>query len=165
MNDMNAMNDEQNPETLTRILERYAISYEVRGESSVLRDHTVRQVGYLVDLYGSDGSPLAAGDERCQEIFRGLSKIARGILPPEGEDCCVSIEGFHPQLHFGVGGNRHGSVRLEMQVRHRHEIDRPVDAGEAQALKALLARLEALVGRGGRRSRGKAGAPAATPTG
>jgi len=161
---MSDMNDEQGPE-ITRILERYAISYEVRTQWSVLRDHTLRQVGYLVDLYGSDGSRLAAGDERCQEIFRGLSKIARGILPPDEGDCCISIEGFHPQLHLGVGGNGHGSVRLEMHVRHRHEIDRPVDAGEAQALKALLARLEALVGRGGRRSRAKTGAAPATPTG
>ena len=51
------MSDTPGPETLIS---------EIRPAWSVLRDRTLRQVGYVVDLYGTDGSALEAGDRRSR---------------------------------------------------------------------------------------------------
>jgi len=139
------------PGELARFLERFNVFCEVSPESAVLSGHAIRQVGYVVNLYGDDerGRPLHPGDERCREILRGLYRIARGAAPIADGACHIDINGVDASLHYLKGGNGHGCVRLEIQILHTGAPDRPMDADQKRALGELVGRLEALGVRSG----------------
>jgi len=139
------------PEGVERFLERFTVFYEVCPESAVLRGHVIRQVGYVVNLYGADerGRSLEPGDDRCREILRGLYRIARGAAPADDGACHIEISGVDASLHYLKGGNGHGSVRLEIRILHAGAPDRPTDADQRCALVDLVGRLEALGVRSG----------------
>jgi hypothetical protein len=128
------------------IVRRFSVYYEVRPESTLLHDHTIRQVGFCVDLYGRDGQgpPLNPGDERSKEIYRGLWEIASQIVPEEQEDCRYQLDGFDASLHFDSHGSKCGRVQLKIHILHKHGFEQPIDAGETRALKEMEDRLKNL---------------------
>jgi hypothetical protein len=150
------------PEKVMRFLDRFDVFYEVCPEFAIVRDHEIRQVGYVVSLYGDDerGRPLHPGDDRCREILRGLYRIAREAAPADDGVCHIDITGVDASLHYLKGGNGHGSVRLEIRILHAGAPDRPLDADQKGALEELVGRLESLGVRSGSNApeAGRAGA-------
>lgn len=145
------MNNNPAPEELRRLVERFAIRYEVSPESAVLRDHAIRQVGYVVNLYGDDerGGPLRAGDDRCRQILRGLCRISRWAAPADDETCHIDINPVEASLHYLKLETGHGCVRLEIRILHAGAPERSMDADQNRALEELVGRLEALGVRSG----------------
>ena len=154
------MNNSPAPEDVRKLLERFDISYEIAPESAVGRDHAIRQVGYVVNLYGDDACdrPLHPGDARSREIVHGLRRIARWAGPADERECQVEIDGFGAALHYPRSVGR-GCVRVEIHILHAGVPHRPMDADQKRALEELVGRLEAL----GVRS--CSGAPAAASAG
>ena len=134
------------PEELGRFLERYTVIYEVSPASVVLRGHAIRQVGYVVNLYGDDerGRPLHPGDERCREILRGLYRISRWAAPADVGACDIEIHGVDASLHYLKGAKDHGCVRIEIRILHAGAPGRCMDADLKRLLEELVGRLETL---------------------
>ena len=134
------------PEELRRLLDRFAVGYEISPESAVVRDHAIRQVGYVVHLYGDDerDRPLFPGDERSREILRGLHRIAGWAVPADDRACHIEIDGIGASLHYLKSGKGRGCVGVEIHILHAGVSDRPMDADQKCALEALVGRLEAL---------------------
>ncbi len=128
------------------IVQRFSVSYAVRAESTVLHDHTIRPVGFCVELFGRDGDgpPLSPGDERSREIYRGLRNIALQVVPHENHDCQFELDDFHPSLHYGTNPRGPAKVRLAIYILHRNGFDRPIDADVTQALHKVEDRLKEL---------------------
>jgi hypothetical protein len=146
------MNNNPAPEELSRLLERFAISYEVSPESAVPRGHAIRQVGYVVNLYGDDerSLPLRPGDDRYREILRGLYRISRWATPGDDGTCHVDINGAGASLHYLRGGKGRGCVRLDIRILHAGGApDLPMDADQKRVLEEVVGRLEALGVRSG----------------
>ena len=139
------------PGELVRFLEQFTVICEVCPESAVLGGHVIRQVGYVVNLYGDDerGRPLHPGDDRCREILRGLYRIARWAAPADDGACHIEIQGVDASLHYLKGAKGHGCVRLEIRILHAGAPDRPMDADQKRALEEQVGRLEALGVRSG----------------
>jgi hypothetical protein len=140
------MNNNPAPEELSKLLERYAICYEVSPESAILRGHAIRQVGYVVSLYGDDerDRPLLPGDDCCHEILRGLYRISRWAAPGDHGTCHIDISGVGASLHYLKGANGRWRVQVEIRILHAGAPDRPIDADQKRALEELVGRLEAL---------------------
>jgi len=134
------------PGELVRFLEQFTVICEVCPESAVLGGHVIRQVGYVVNLYGDDerGRPLHHGDDRCGEILRGLYRISRWAAPVDDGACHIVINGVDASLHYLKGAKGHGCVRLEISILHAGAPDRPMEADQKRALEELVGRLEAL---------------------
>ena len=127
------------PGESVRFLDRFTVFYEVCPESAVLAGHAIRQVGYVVNLYGDDerGRPLHPGDDRCREILRGLYRIARGAAPADDGACHSDINGVDASLHYLKGATGHGCVRLEICILHAGAPDRPMEADQKRALEEI----------------------------
>jgi hypothetical protein len=128
------------------IVERFSICYGTCPESTVLRDHSIRQVGYCLDLYGRDGNgpPLSPGDERSRTIYRALREIALQIVPEEDHDCRFELDEFYPSLQYGNNPKGPARVPLTIHILHKNEFDRPIDAAVTQALHELEGLLRCL---------------------
>jgi len=134
------------PEQIREIVDRFLVYYEVYPESTVLHDHTIRQVGFCLDLYGRPprGVNLSPGCTRSKEIYQGLSEIATRVVPEEGFECHYGLDGFDASLYYGNGAQDRGGVQLEMHILHQHGFDRPLDACEVLALREVEDRLKSL---------------------
>ena len=134
------------PEHIREIVHRFSVFYEVYPESTVLHDHTIRQVGFCVDLCGRppQGINVSPRCARSKEIYRGLSEIARWVIPEEEFECCYELDGFDASLHCGNGAQDRGSVQLEIHILHEHGFDRPLDECELRALREVEDRLKNL---------------------
>jgi hypothetical protein len=140
-------------EHFREIAQRYSVSYQVYPESRVLRDGTLRQVGFCLELYGrnGDGRPLSPGDERAAEIYRGLRQIALQIAPQQAEACYYQVDGSNSLLVYGNPSSPRGSVLLEIHILHSDDCERPLDEDEIHALHEVEERLQELeVHRGAR---------------
>ena len=133
-------------EHVRQIVDRFSVYYDVRPESTVLHDHSIRQVGFCLDLYGRDGQgpPLSPGDERSKEVYQGLREIALQIMPDKEHECRYELGEFHSSLLYSNHGSSHACVPLEIHILHKSGFDRPVDAGESRALREMEERLKNL---------------------
>jgi hypothetical protein len=133
-------------EHVREIVRQFSVYYEVRPESMLLHDHTIRQVGFCVDLYGRDGQGpfLCPGDERSKEIYRGLREIALQIVPEEQEDCRYQLDDFDASLHYDSHGSKYGRVQLKIHILHKDGFQQPIDAGETRARREMEDRLRNL---------------------
>lgn len=133
------MTSTQTLEHAKDIVRRFSVYYEVRPESTLLHDHTIRQVGFCFDLYGWDGQgpSLYPGDERSKEIYRGLREIALQIVPEEQEDCRYELDDFDASLHYDSHGSKYGRVQLKIHILHKDGFQQPIDAGETRARREM----------------------------
>ena len=134
------------PEHIREIVHRFSVFYEVYPESTVLHDHTIRQVGFCVDLCGRPprGKNVSPGCARNKEIYGGLSQIASWVIPEKDFECCYELDGFDASLQCDEGAQDCGSVQLEIHILHQHGFDRPLDECELRALREVEDRLENL---------------------
>ncbi len=133
-------------EHIREIVNRFSVCYEVYPESTVLHDHTVRQVGFCVDLCGRPplGTNVSPGYAPSEEIHGGLSQIASWVIPEKDFECCYQLDGFDTSLHCGSRAQDCGSVQLEIHILHQRGFDRPLDECEVRALREVEDRLENL---------------------
>lgn len=124
----------------------YRVYYEVLPESVPLKDHTIQDVGFRLQLYGQHppNSHPVPGCRDCKEIYRGLKEIAVLILPQEIRDSYYDVETFDATLNYRHPTEDPGRVRLEVDIRHRSGFDRPVDACEKRCLGEMEEKLKQL---------------------
>ena len=140
------MESVQTEQRLREIAARHRVYYEIRREQVPLKDHTLQEVGYRLELHGEHaaGSHPMPGCALCQEIYRGLREIAVWILPTEIRDSSYDLEAFDASLHYSHPTKDPGSVQLGIDILHRSGFDRPVDACEVRCLREMEEKLRRL---------------------
>ena len=140
------MESEQTEQRLREIVVRHCVYYEVRRESVPLKDHSLQEVGFRLELHGrhAAGSHPMPGCALCQEIYGGLREIAAWILPKEIRDSSYDLEAFDASLHYSHATKDPGSVQLGIDILHRSGFDRPVDACEVRCLREMEEKLKRL---------------------
>jgi hypothetical protein len=120
--------------------------YEVSFESTALPDHTIRNVGYRLELYGRVGpdGKVRPGDDRCREVFHTLESLARLVVPGAESARLCTIRCSPGALYYCGPGGKQACVRLEIRVMGSEGCDRPIDAQAAHALREMEERLRAL---------------------
>jgi hypothetical protein len=134
------------PEWARESVRRCHAHYEVATQSTALPDHTIRNVGYRLELYGRvdpDGE-ARPGDGRCREVFRDLESLARLIAPGPESACLCTIRGAPGALYYSGPGGKQACVRLDILVTSSLGGDRSVDAHAADALREMEGRLKEL---------------------
>jgi hypothetical protein len=133
------------PEHVREIAKRFHVHCEVYPELRVLHDHTTRQVGFCLELYGR-----VSQDSR-RDVCLGLREISSFIVPATEGAARYEIDENPAAVHYC--GNEEGGrpcVQLAIRILHHEGSERPVDEIQARALKEMEHRLEGLgVSRGG----------------
>jgi hypothetical protein len=141
-----AVESEQTEQRLREIVARHRVYYEIRREQVPLKDHTLQEVGFRLELHGqhTTGSHPTPGCALCQEVYAGLREIAAWILPKEIRDSSYDLEPFDASLHYSHPTKDPGSVQLGIDILHRSGFDRPVDACELRCLREMEEELRRL---------------------
>lgn len=140
------MESEQIEQRLREVVARHRVYYEIRPEQVPLKDHSLQEVGFQLELHGehAKGAHPTPGCALCQEIYRGLREIAAWILPKEIRDSSYDLEAFDASLHYSHPTKDPGSVQLGIDILHRSGFDRPVDACEVRCLREMEEKLNRL---------------------
>ena len=135
------------PQHGSELARRLHIHYEVYPESVILRDHSIRSVGYCVELYGQVGDDSGCGPvaDRANEVYGVLREISTLIVPHGDDACRYQMRGSSAIFYYcGSQPADRGCVRLEIRILHRDHWDRPIDAFESRALQEIEDRLDGL---------------------
>jgi len=128
---------------LAELVQRYQVCWEVWPEYTV--DHTMRQVGFELELSGSDKeiryNPTCP---ECSQIRGALEAIATWIL--DQKDVELTLELSHREQSISYSGSRGNrpDVTLAIRILHRTGFSDPVDQCEIHYLELLKTRLRQL---------------------
>ena len=134
-------------ERVDEVVTQFHVHYEVYAESMAMRDHSIRQVGFCVELHARVGgeSGVRLGDDQCREAIIGLLEVSSFLVPAAEGDCCYDVDGSPFALcYHGSPQEGQGCVRLDIRVRRRDGWNRPVNGMDARALQEMEHRLRAL---------------------
>jgi hypothetical protein len=135
------------PALVSEIVRQFQVHYEVYPESVVLRDRSIRHVGFRLELYGRVGSDahVRPGDDRCREVCRGLRQISSSIVAATNGGCLCDVAGTAASLYScGGQGGAHACVRVDIRIFHGDGCERPIDPTQARALHEMEEHLGAL---------------------
>jgi len=135
------------PLSADELARKFHVHYELYPESMVLRDHSIRQVGFCIELHARVGtnSGVQLGDNQCREAFRGLREVSSFLVPAAEGDCCYDVGNSpHTLCYHGNPQEGQGCVRLEIRVLRREGWEHPGNGTEARALRVMQDRLQVL---------------------
>jgi hypothetical protein len=134
-------------ERVEDVARQFHVHYEVHPESVALRDQSIRQVGFRLELHAGVGTDSGArlGDDQCREAILGLLDVSSFLVPAAEGDCCYEVSGSPTAFYnLGIPQGGQGCVRLDIRVRRREGWERPVNGMEARVLRELEDRLRDL---------------------
>lgn len=132
-------------EALRALVRSRHVVYEVGTVEEMVGDER-RKIGFNVVLSGTDGTDnaVAVVGAQAAEVWSDLARIARAILPPPGNHSVLGLEAFDLAVHnTPLRGNR-DDIELVIGIRHELGALDPIDSGEEQTLKVVLAALKKL---------------------
>jgi len=135
------------PHHVSELARRLRVHYEVYPDSVILRDHSIRSVGFCVELYGqaADDPGLRPVADRAKEVYGVLREISTLVVPDADDGCRYQMRGSSAAFYFyGSKPADRGCVRMEIRILHRDHWDRPIDAFESRALQEIEDRLAGL---------------------
>jgi hypothetical protein len=134
----------------------HKVLFEVRPAYSVYSGERI-QVGFDVQLSGTHSQGVLEGHEpqptpgceRCVLVWEHLDEIAQAVLPPEGRPSGYEISSFRPAISYYSKRRPKPTidrpdVELVIEIRHREDFNREVDACETKCLQEILSGLCAL---------------------
>lgn len=130
---------------LGELVRRYKICWEVWPEYAVAAGQKRRQVGFELELLGSDRS-VGEFDPSCpksDEIHAALDELARWILEID-EQVSFQINDNRQSLCYARARGNRADVTLSIQILSRKGFDNPVDESERNCLERAAARLRGL---------------------
>lgn len=134
-------------ERVDEVARQFHVHYEVYPESMALCDHSIRHVGFCLELHARIGTNSGGrlGDDRCREAILGLLEVSSLLVPAAEGDCCYEVSGSPAAFcYHGSPQGGQGCVRLDIRVLRREGWDRPVNEMEARALREMEDCLRAL---------------------
>jgi len=130
---------------LAQLVQRYQVCWEVWPDYLTV-GHTIRQVGFELELSGSDkGVKFNPTCTQCSQIRWALEAIASWILDQK-KDVDLTLElGLREQSisYSGARGNR-PDVTLAIRILHRTAFSDPVDLHEIHYLEKMKTQLRLL---------------------
>ena len=124
---------------LHKVVFRTQPSYEIVTDQRVC-------VGFDLELLAqhlSRESDILPGCGRCCALWAQLATIAEAIRPSEGRPSRYDVQGFDRSLHT-TGSEKHDDVSLVVEIRHRDDPLRAVDACEESCLREMTRALREL---------------------
>ena len=130
---------------LVELVRRYQVCWEVWPEYAAAGQKSRQQVGFELELLGSDRS-VGEFDPSCPksaEIHAALDEIAGWILEIDGQVSFQINDNRQSLCYARARGNR-ADVTLSIQILSRKGFDNPVDESERNCLERAAARLRGL---------------------
>jgi hypothetical protein len=130
---------------LGELVRRYKICWEVWPEYAAAGQKSRQQVGFELELLGSDRS-VCEFDPSCpksDEIHAALDEIARWILEID-EQVSFQINDNRQSLCYARARGNRADVTLSIQILSRKGFDNPVNESERHCLERAAARLRGL---------------------
>lgn len=134
-------------ERLEEVARQFHVHYEVHPEPVALRDRSIRQVGFRLELHARVGtdSGVRLGDDGCREAIIGLLEVSSFFVPSVECGYCYEITGSPAAFyHHDSPQGGQSCVRLEIRLLRREGWEPPVHGMEASALREMENRLRAL---------------------
>jgi hypothetical protein len=129
---------------LAQLVQRYQVCWEVWPEY-VTVGHTMRQVGFELELSGSDkGIEFNPTSRECSQIRWALEAIASWILDQKDVELTLELSHREQSISYsGARGNR-PDVTLAIRILHRTGFSDPVDPNEIHYLEKTKMQLRQL---------------------
>jgi hypothetical protein len=129
----------------SEIVRRFHVHYEVYPETVALRDHSIRNVGYRLELYGRVAPGVRPGDGAFREVCRELLDLSSFIVAGAKSGCLCEVGVSPAALYFSGSQERaQACVRLDIRIFHGEGCERPIDPMQERALHDMEERLGAL---------------------
>ncbi len=129
---------------LGKLVQRYQVCWEVWPEYSAV-GQAMRQVGFEIDLMGSDKS--IQFNPTCPESFQirsALEEIASWILEENDENLRLEFSHHEQSLSYSAARGNRPDVTLAIRILHRTGFTDPVDQCEIHYLEKVKIRLRQL---------------------
>jgi len=152
---------EVTPSVVKGLVERFQVCWEAWPEYLMV-GHEKRQIGFVLDLYGTheDGAEhTEPGCAECRRVLAALHVLAGWIVPQEIRPSYYPLEPYRETLSYSPARGNRPDITLTIKVVHREGYERPVDACELRCLHEMEGLLQDLGAPGRRwspRKRGKA---------
>lgn len=131
--------------SVSEIVRRFHVHYEVYPETVAQRDHSIRNVGYRLELYGQVGPGVRPGDGAFREVCRELLDLSSFIVAGTNGGCLCEVAVSPATLYFCSSQERaQACVRLDIRIFHGDGCERPIDPMQERALHEMEVRLGAL---------------------
>lgn len=129
---------------LAQLVQRYQVCWEVWPEYLTI-GHTMRQVGFELELSGSDkGIEFNPTCPECSQIRWALEAIANWILDQKDVELTLELGCREQTISYsGARGNR-PDVTLAIRILHRTGLSDPVDLYEIHYLEEMKTQLRQL---------------------
>lgn len=133
-------------EALRALVRAHRVVYEVKPAEEMVGDER-RKIGFDITLSGTDGSDNAievAEGREGEGVWADLERIAIAVLPTSGAQAVLGVQEFDQAVHSSPLRENRDDVELVIGIRHRAGFLEPIDPGEEQCLKSVVASLKAL---------------------
>lgn len=131
---------------LRTIVRDFRIHWRVSPEYVYVGDER-RHVGFNLELGAAHRDPherVAPGCPKCIPLKAALTDVIQFILPREERDSVYEVHVAAQRLTYPSGHPNAPEVIAEIQILHRSEFQRPVDACEERCLAEMTAALKDL---------------------
>ena len=129
---------------LAGLVQRYQVCWEVWPEYSPM-GHVLRQVGFELELSGSDKSiQFNPTCPECLQIRSALEAIANGILEEKDGNLTLEFNHHEQSISYSAARGNRPDVTLAIRILHRTGFTDPVDQCEISYLERVKTRLRQL---------------------
>lgn len=133
-------------EALRDLVRTHQAVYEI-GRATRIVDGGRRDIGFDIALCGThaiDAGRIGPGCPRCEDVWRGLKRVADAVRPPETRMSRYVISSFDHALHLSPARQLRYDVELVICVRHREGYLEPIDPCERECVQDIERDLAAL---------------------
>lgn len=133
-------------EALRALVRAHRVVYEVKAAEEMVGNER-RKIGFDVTLSGTDGKDDAievADGREGEGVWADLQRIAVAVLPQAGNQAVLGLQEFDQAVHSSPLRQNRDDVELVIGIRHGAGFLEPIDPGEEQCLKSVVAALKAL---------------------
>ena len=139
-----SLNQEQRAE-LEKLIAQHRVVFRTQRSYEMVTGERLC-VGFDLEMLGRHDLPggnILPGCVHCRALWDQLGTIVHAIRPTEGRPTRYEVEIFDRALHT-TGSEKHDDVSLALELRHRYDSLRAVDACEESCLREMTKALREL---------------------
>jgi hypothetical protein len=136
-----------NEASIEELIQRHQVCWEVWPLVDYDAAGTRTQVGFEVDLFGVHAGEAPQPSAEAAEnvaVYEALARIAQRVLPDGLADIDCSVEAYDASIHATRKRRYREDVQLQILVRHKNDVTRVMDEGEAEGVRRIEEALRAL---------------------
>jgi hypothetical protein len=132
---------------LEQLVQRHQVCWEVWPLLDYDDAGTRTQVGFEVDLFGVHAGAAPQPSAEAAEnvaVYEALLRIAGRVIPTDLADIDCAVEAYDASIHATRRRRYREDVQLQILVRHKNDVTRVMDEGEAEGVRRIEDALRAL---------------------